>query len=148
MVLLDTVVYISCVQLGYCRFDLSTGMLHLCTLILGVLKPGFHYPSSRPELTGDQFPSPVNSASGNARPSTRPVLMGNGNRSTRVVETRLNVYLGYKQIVVGTSPPSKKTISRSLKKSVFCSSCTCIFFLYLGFCLTGSISLIFLKAVA
>jgi len=35
------------------------------------VKPGFHYPSWRP----------VNSASGNARPSTRPVLTGNGNRS-------------------------------------------------------------------
>ena len=32
---------------------------------------GFHYPSTRP----------VNSASGNARLSTRPVLTGNGNRS-------------------------------------------------------------------
>ena len=36
------------------------------------LKPGFHYPS---------WGRPVNSASGNARPSTRPVLTGNGNRS-------------------------------------------------------------------
>ena len=35
------------------------------------VKPGFHYPSWRP----------VNSASENARPSTRPVLTGNGNRS-------------------------------------------------------------------
>jgi len=53
-----------------------------------------------PELTGDRFPlpintghvkgrvfplaggrRPVNSASGNVRPSTRPVLTGNGNRS-------------------------------------------------------------------
>jgi len=33
---------------------------------------GFHYLSTRP----------VNSASGNARPSTRPVLTGNGNTST------------------------------------------------------------------
>jgi len=24
------------------------------------LKPGFHYPSLRPELTGDRFPLPVN----------------------------------------------------------------------------------------
>jgi len=36
-----------------------------------------------PELTGDRFPLPVNSgrASGNTRLSTRPELMGNGNRS-------------------------------------------------------------------
>jgi len=33
----------------------------------------------RPELMGDR--RPVNSASGNARPSTWPVLTGNGNRS-------------------------------------------------------------------
>ena len=57
------------------------------------LKPGFHYPSWRPELTArvDAWPvsitrqhgscwRPINSASGNARPSTRPVLTGNGNR--------------------------------------------------------------------
>ena len=29
------------------------------------LKPSFHYPSWRPELTGDRFPLPVNSGSGN-----------------------------------------------------------------------------------
>ena len=29
------------------------------------IKPGFHYPSWRPELMGDWFPLPVNSASGN-----------------------------------------------------------------------------------
>jgi len=34
------------------------------------LKPGFHYPSWRPELTGDRFPLPVNT-----------VLTGNGNRA-------------------------------------------------------------------
>ena len=38
-----------------------------------------------PELTGDRFPLHVNTgrqlASGNVRPSTRPVLTGNGNRS-------------------------------------------------------------------
>ena len=41
---------------------------------------GFHYPSTRAELTGRGW-RPVNSASGNARPSTRPVLTGNGIRS-------------------------------------------------------------------
>jgi len=70
------------------------------------LKPGFHYPSWRPELTArvDWWPVSitrqhgpywrvrvstsgvdglwrVKTASGNARPSTRPVLTGNGNRS-------------------------------------------------------------------
>jgi len=40
---------------------------------------GFHYPSTRAELTNTR--PPVNSASGNARLSTRPVLTGNGNRS-------------------------------------------------------------------
>jgi len=67
-------------------------------LFLLSLKPGFHYPSWRPELTarvdGDRFPLPVNTGcvdgcafplavlmSGNARPSTRPVLTGNGYRS-------------------------------------------------------------------
>jgi len=29
------------------------------------VKPGFHYPSWRPELTGDRFPLPINSGSGN-----------------------------------------------------------------------------------
>jgi len=46
------------------------------TVPLFRLKPGFHYPSWRPELTGDRFPLPVN-----ALPSTRPVLTGNGKRS-------------------------------------------------------------------
>jgi len=34
------------------------------------LKPGFHYPSWRPELTGDRFPLPVNTGSGNRAWST------------------------------------------------------------------------------
>jgi len=62
------------------------------------LKPGFHYPSWR--VTGFHYPStrPVNSASGNARPSTRPVTTrametGQLGPSTRVVETGLKTYL-------------------------------------------------------
>jgi len=60
------------------------------SLPLGLwLKPGLHYPSSRPELTARELWCifwhrswrAVNSASGNACPSTRPVLTGNGNRS-------------------------------------------------------------------
>ena len=51
------------------------------------LKPGFHYPSWRPELTGDQFPLPVNSASANARPSTRPVNSASGNAHPATMET-------------------------------------------------------------
>jgi len=31
-----------------------------CETVQIVLKPGFHYPSWRPELTGDRFPLPVN----------------------------------------------------------------------------------------
>jgi len=67
-----------------------------------LVKPGFHYPSWRRELTGDQFPLPVNTgrfdgrafplASGNARPScwqvmetghplTWAVNSGSGNRA-------------------------------------------------------------------
>jgi len=51
------------------------------------LKPGFHYPSWRPELTGDRFPLPVNNQHApcwRARVSTSRV---NG-PSTRLVETR------------------------------------------------------------
>jgi len=66
-------------------WDGSSDRLHQKAMSL---KPGFHYPSWRPELTArvDGWPvsitrTPVNSASGNARPSTRPVLTGNGNRS-------------------------------------------------------------------
>ena len=65
-----------------------------------MVKPGFHYPSWRPELTGDRFQLPVNTGRVDGRafplaeltghvddPSTRlvetraPVLTGNGNRS-------------------------------------------------------------------
>ena len=82
----------------------SYGLMYAC------IKPGFHYPSWRPELKArvDGWPvsitrqhwrgrvstsrvcqwqstmtirRSVNSANGNARPSTRPVLTGNGNRS-------------------------------------------------------------------
>jgi len=112
------------------------------------LKPGFHYPSWRPELKAQVDgwpvsisrlhgpcwraavakirtcrtvcinPRPVNLASGNARPSTWPMLTGNGNRSpvnlrrqlgpsTRVVETglyrpscRASVLFGQYQVVL------------------------------------------------
>ena len=48
-----------------------SSLLHYCHhTVSDSLKPCFHYSSWRP----------VNSASGNARPSTRPVLTGNGNR--------------------------------------------------------------------
>jgi len=48
------------------------------------LKPGFHYPSQRPELTGDRFPLPVNTGRVDG-PSTRPVnsACGNERQSTR-----------------------------------------------------------------
>ena len=59
------------------------------------LKPGFHYPSWRPELTGDRFPLPVNMGRVDGRafplaeltgrqhghPSTRAVNSGSGNRA-------------------------------------------------------------------
>ena len=34
--------------------------VQLKTLTYNEFKPGFHYPSWRPELTGDRFPLPVN----------------------------------------------------------------------------------------
>jgi len=55
------------------------------------IKSGFHYPSWRPELTGDWFPLPVNTGRVDGRPvstsrvdghpSTRAVNSGSGNRA-------------------------------------------------------------------
>ena len=52
----------------------------------GQLKPGFHYPSWRPELTGDRFPLPVLTG---ARFPLAVLTLG---PSTRVVETELKFY--------------------------------------------------------
>jgi len=63
----------------------SYGLMYAC------IKPGFHYPSWRPELTGDRFPLPVNT-DGGAFPLAE---YANDNRlwqsvgpSTRLMETR------------------------------------------------------------
>ena len=66
-------------------------------------KPGFHYPSWWPELTGDRFPLPVNTGRVDGRafplaeltghqhgPSTRLVEMCTRKHATRVVKTGLN----------------------------------------------------------
>jgi len=42
--------------------QLSWLILAATRIITAQLKPGFHYPSWRPELTGDWFPLPVNTA--------------------------------------------------------------------------------------
>ena len=53
------------------------------------LKPGFHYPSWRPELTGNWFPLPVNTGRVDGRTVPLAELMGHVHPSTRVVETGL-----------------------------------------------------------
>jgi len=66
------------------------------------LKPGFHYTSWRPELTGDQFPWLVNTGRVDGRPVSTSRVDGSWKSvtrqlgpSTRVVETGLNtVFLG------------------------------------------------------
>jgi len=50
------------------------------SLAVVCLKPGFHYPSWRPELTGDRFPLPVNTGRQHG-PSTRVVETGLNNVS-------------------------------------------------------------------
>ena len=45
------------------------------------LKPGFHYPSWRAELTGDQFPLPLNTGCVDRHAFPLAELTGNGNRS-------------------------------------------------------------------
>ena len=86
---------------------------HLCQE-WNTVKPGFHYPSWWPELTGDRFPLPVNTgrvdrsafplAKLTARvdgPSTRAVNSGSGNRA--LVE-RLQDDLTIIHVVVRNGP--------------------------------------------
>jgi len=56
------------------------------------LKPGFHYPSWRPELTGDRFPLPVNTGCVDGCTFSLAELTGRQHGpSTRLVETGLNL---------------------------------------------------------
>jgi len=64
--------------------DVLTANADACTL-----KPGFHYPSWRPELTGDRFPFPVNTGRVDGRAFPLAELTG---AVTRVVETGLLFY--------------------------------------------------------
>ena len=64
-------------------------------IIVLLLKPGFHYPSWRPELTGDRFPLPVNTGRVDGR--SFPLAEFSGRQhgpSTRLVETGLYCYRG------------------------------------------------------
>jgi len=56
------------------------------------LKPGFHYPSWRPELTDDRFPLPVNTGRVDGRAVFTSRVDG---PSTRVVETGLKGHRPY-----------------------------------------------------
>ena len=47
--------------LARCVGAFQTSTQRFTTTTVARVKPGFHYPSWRPELTGDRFPLPVNS---------------------------------------------------------------------------------------
>ena len=76
-----------------CR-PLTIHALVILTLAVSAwVKPGFHYPSWRPELTGDRFPLPANTGRVDGRAFPLAELMGRQlGPSTQVVETGLKAF--------------------------------------------------------
>ena len=72
-------------------YSLDQSYRYMVTANAMTVKPGFHYPSWRPELTGDRFPLPVNTGRVDGRAFPLAELTGRQHGpSTRVVETGLN----------------------------------------------------------
>jgi len=90
-------------------------VIHLKTLTVGLrltLKPGFHYPSWRPKLTGDRSPLPVNTGRVDGHPVSTSRVDGPSTRLVKpgltptltLTDTRgpvLTIMLGYRDGYVG-----------------------------------------------
>ena len=86
-------------------------VLHHLQTVTCQLKPGFHYPSWRPELTGDRFPLPVNNGRVDGRVFLLAELTGRQHGpSTRLVETRSRQH-GPCWRVMETGHPSTRAVN-------------------------------------
>ena len=91
------------------------------TTVRHIVKSGFHYPSWRPELTGDRFPLPVNTGRADGRavdglckpvtrqlgPLTRAVNSGSGNQALHARKDANG-----RIVSLPTRPEEKKSQSR------------------------------------